>query len=190
MNPENSVETRIAVAKVRNFVNWFPNITSILMLPVGLMLAAGRGISPIEGSWLVLPWILSGTWLLILVGTITQRGTSIGKIYGNLDYLIRYVLIAVLIFSALLSFFGEGPFGSNWLALKILIYAYVLICSLGIRFTAAASGPAFGRLITEGSTPEIEEAIKKPAKRVKPWVLGLWAGLLAMALLGIAQPSI
>jgi len=44
--------------------------------------------------------------------------------------------------------------------------------------------------MAEGSTPETEAALRVPVLRVKPWVLALWAGLVVMALLGIAQPSL
>lgn len=190
IKPENSLETRATIVKIIGFVNWFPNVASILMLPVGLMLATGRGLFLIEGPWLALPWTIAGIWLLISVGATTQRGTPIGKTYATIDQWIRYALIAVLVVSAVVSFAGDGPFRSNWLALKVMLFAYVLACGLGLRFTFAALGPAFARLMAEGSSPEIEAAIKRPVMRVKPWVLGLWAGLVAMALIGIAQPPI
>ena len=94
---ENSLETRAAIAKILGFINWVPLLVSIPMLPVGLMLAAGSGLSPVEGAWLVIPWILSCMWLLIAVGAVTQRGTSLGKIYATIDLWIRYVLIFLLV---------------------------------------------------------------------------------------------
>jgi hypothetical protein len=187
---ENSPETRAAVAKVLGFVNVFPGIASILMLPVGLMLANGKGLSPITDGWLAIIWLLAGVWLLINVSAASQRGTPLGKTYSNIDLWIRIVLIAVLTIAAIASFTGAGPFFSNWLALKVLLFAFVLVCGLGIRFTFAGLGPAFGRLMAEGSTPETEAALRVPVLRVKPWVLALWAGLVVMALLGIAQPSL
>lgn len=190
IKPENSPETRAAVARVLNFVNAFPGVASILMLPVGLMLAAGKGLSPIDGGWLVLPWILAAVWLLISVSATSQRGTPLGQTYASIDLWIRIVLIAVLIIAAIASFANGEPFASNWLALKVLLYAYVLVCGLGIRFTFAKFGPAFGRLMAEGSTPEVEAGLRGPVLQVKPWVLGLWAGLVAMSLIGIAQPSL
>lgn len=190
IKPENSPETRAAVARVLNFVNAFPGVASILMLPVGLMLAAGRGLSPIDGAWLVLPWALAAIWLFIAVSATSQRGTPLGQTYSTIDLWIRLVLIAVLTIAAIVSFVSGEPFASNWLALKVLLFAYVLVCGLGIRFTFAKFGPAFGRLMAEGSTPEVEAALRVPVIRVKPWVLGLWAGLVVMSLLGIAQPSI
>lgn len=190
IKPENSPETRAAVARVLGFVNFFPSVASIMMLPVGLMLAAGQGASPLTGGWLVLPWAIAGVWLLISVGAATQRGTPIGKRYASIDLWIRLVLIAVLTIAAIASFAGGAPFTSNWIALKVLLFAFVLVCGLGIRFTFANFGPAFGRLMAEGSTPETEAALRAPVMSVKKWVLMLWAALVVMALLGIAQPHL
>ena len=187
---ENSRETRAAISKVLGFVNAFPGIVSILMLPVGFMLASGKGLSPITGSWLVLVWGLSGVWLVISVSAGSQRGTPLGKTYSNIDLWIRIVLIAFLSIAAIASFISGSPFTSNWLALKVLLFAFVLGCGLGIRFTFAHFGPAFGRFMMEGSNPETEAALRTPVLRVKPWVFALWAGLIAMSLLGIAQPSL
>jgi hypothetical protein len=187
---DNAPETRAVIAKVLGFVNAFPGIASILMLPVGLMLAAGKGLSPIADGWLVLVWALAGVWLLISVSAASQRGTPLGKTYATIDLWIRYALIAILTIAALWSFTAGAPFTTHWLALKVLLYAFVLVCGLGIRFTFAGFGPAFGRFMAQGSTPETEAALRVPVLRVKPWVLALWAGLVAMALLGIAQPLI
>jgi len=190
IKPENSPETRAAIVRVLSFVNFFPSVASILMLPVGLTLAAGKGLSPIEGGWLVLVWGLAAIWLLISVGAASQRGTALGKSYSNIDLWIRIVLIAILTIAAIASFANGAPFASNWLALKVLLFAYVLVCGLGIRFTFANFGVAFGRFMAEGSTPETEAALRVPVIRVKPWVLSLWAGLVVMSLLGIAQPNL
>ncbi len=103
--------------------------------------------------------------------------------------MVRIVLIAVLGIAAIASFAGGDPFSDNWVALKVLLYAYVLACGLGIRFAFAPFGPAFGRYMAQGSTPEVEAALRRPVIMVKPFVLALWGGLVVMALIGIAQPQ-
>ncbi len=188
IKPEHPPETRAAIVKVLTFVNYFPATASILMLPVGLQLAAGVDASPVTGAWLVLVWLGALAWLAITHSSAKRRGTPVGQQLANLDLAIRVVLILVLGAAALVSLAGDDPFKANWLALKVLLYAYILICGLGIRFSFASFGPAFRRLMSEGSTPETEAALKRPVVIVKPWVLALWGGLVVMALIGIAQP--
>ncbi len=57
IKPELSAETRAALLKVLTFVDGFPRAVSIFMLPVGLQLAAGLGLSPVIGGWLWTAWI-------------------------------------------------------------------------------------------------------------------------------------
>lgn len=186
---EHPPETRAAIVKVLTFVNYFPATASILMLPVGLELAAGIDASPVTGVWMILVWIGAIAWLGVAHSSTKRRGTPLGTRLANVDLAVRIVLIAVLGIAAIASFAGGDPFSDNWVALKVLLYVWVLICGLGIRFSFGSFGPAFRRLMTEGSTPEIEAALKRPVVIVKPWVLGLWGGLVVMALIGIAQPQ-
>lgn len=186
---ENSPETRAAIVKVLSFINNFPATSSILMLPVGLQLAAGVDASPVTGFWLVLVWIGAFAWLGVAHSSTKRRGTPLGKRLSDLDLVVRIALIAVLGIAAIASFAGGDPFSNNWVALKVLLYAYVLACGLGIRFAFAPFGPAFGRYMAQGSTPEIEAALRRPVMMVKPFVLALWGGLVVMALIGIAQPQ-
>ena len=185
---EHPPETRAGIVKVLTFVNYFPATASILMLPVGLQLAAGVGASP-HHRRLADPGL--GRRLRLARprhSSAKRRGTPLGKRLANADLGVRVVLIAVLGLAAAASFVGGEPFRNNWVALKVLLYAYILVCGLGIRFSFAPFGPAFRRLMAEGSTPEIEAAIRRPVLIVKPWVLALWGGLVVMALIGIAQP--
>ena len=185
---EHPPEARAAIVKVLTFVNYFPATASILMLPVGLQLAAGVEASPVTGAWLILVWIGALAWLGIAHSSTKRRGTPLGKRLANVNLGVRVVLIAVLGLAAIASFAGGAPFRDNWVALKVVLYAYILVCGLGIRFSFASFGPAFRRLMAEGSTPEIEAAIRRPVFIVKPWVLAPWGGLVVMALIGIAQP--
>ena len=187
---ENSIETRLAIFKILNFVNWFPAISSILMLPVGIMLAVGQNLILIPTILIIFMWIGIGIWLFFSVCSNTQRGTKIGTIYSNIDLVLRIMIIVFLLLVASVSLWHSDLIQSSWLILKIYLFSYVLVCGLGIRFTFASFGIAFSRLIKEGTSPEIEQAIKRPVIMVKPWVLALWGGLFLMALIGISQPQI
>ncbi len=183
----NSPATRAAFVRVLSFANAFPGVAAVLMLPVGLQLAAGIGASEVSGAWLWLVWAGAIGWLAIdhLAG---RRGKPSAKAFSRVSLWIRLVLIAVLAAAAVLSFATGRPFATDWLALKVLLFAYVLACGLGIRFAFQPFGPAFGRLMAEGPTEGAEAALRRPVLWVKPWVLALWAGLVVMAFIGISQP--
>ena len=185
---QNSPATRAAFVRVLSFANAFPSVASILILPVGLQLAAGLDALQFSSTWLWLVWAGAIGWLAIdqLAG---RRGKPSAKVFSRVNLWIRIVLIAVLAAAAVTSFATGRPFGTDWLALKVLLFAYVLGCGLGLRFAFQPFGPAFGRLMAEGPTAEVEAALRRPVLWVKPWVLALWAGLVVMAFIGISQPE-
>jgi hypothetical protein len=49
-------------------------------------------------------------------------------------------------------------------------------------------GPAFARLATEGSTPEIEAVIRRTVDRAVVWVAAIYILLLSIAFLGAVKP--
>ena len=49
--------------------------------------------------------------------------------------------------------------------------------------------PAFGQLVTSGSTPEVEKAILGSIKRCEPWVYAIWTLVLVAAFLGVVKPG-
>ncbi|MBM3502264.1 MAG: hypothetical protein FJX65_00165 [Alphaproteobacteria bacterium] len=188
-NANYSKETRMALVKVLNFVNWFPSGANMFMLPVGLMLADGLGHSPVTGWWLVLVWVAAFAWLRLIWVAGNKRGTPEGKRLSTIDLYLRYALIALLVVVGVMSLATGEPFTAAWLAVKLLLFAYVLCMGLGIRFSFANFGPTFGRIMAQGSTPELEKEITRLTYAVKPWVLLLWGGLVVMGYIGIAQPQ-
>lgn len=188
INRNHSMETRLAIAKILGIINSIPAIASQLMLVVGLQLAAILGLSPISGGWLWLAWIGTAIWIVVAKTSERRRGTPLGRSLTNLDLLIRVLLIVALTAAALWSFETGTPFAENWLALKALVFAYVLVCGLGIRITFASFGPALARMAKEGFNPETDAALRWPVIWVKPWVIALWAGLIVAAFVGIGRP--
>ena len=144
--------------------------------------------SPITGGWLWLVWAAAIAWFA--VGRLaSRRGKPSAKAFSYIDLAIRVALIVALAAAAVVSFVTGRPFTTNWLALKVILLAYVLVCGLGIRFAFQSFGPSFARLMTEGPTEEVEAALRRPVLWVKPWVIALWSGLVVMALVGISQPQ-
>jgi hypothetical protein len=124
-------------------------------------------------------------WLVLVIKIYGRTSPGLTK----LDYAIRYLVIAGLVIVAAASFAGRGPIGpgATWLALKLLVFAAIVACGLGIRAVFKPFGAAFGKLVTEGSSPAVEAAMKQAQGRVRPVVLSLWAGLVIEAFLGLSK---
>ena len=189
INKKNSVETRLAIIKIISFVNWFPNIANILIFPVGVMLLVGLGYFAEFGNFIFLVWVPFFLWFFFITGSITQRGTLAGKVYLFLDTVMRVMLILFVFLGSSLLHFFDIIFMQDWVLLKFYIYGTVLICGFGIRFSFSGFAPAFQRLIENGSTIEVENKLRVSVRRVKPWVLALWIGLVLLSYVGISKPG-
>jgi hypothetical protein len=128
-------------------------------------------------------------WLVLVLTIFRHEHTPLADRLGRFDWWLRIAVIAVLVVLGVQSLAGDGvAAGAPWLAAKLLVFAAIVACGLTIRKVFAPFGPAFGRLLREGSTPAIEAELAAVLTRVRPVVVTLWIGLLVEAFLGIAKP--
>jgi hypothetical protein len=187
--PELSVANRRIAMKINHFVDLFPRMSLVLMVPVGATLALRGGYATLPPGWagptILAVWIVALIWLSLVINIYRRPSVMLTRC----DYTIRYLAIAVLVALSIGYFLGVGPIvaGSTWLALKLLVFAGIIGCGLAIRAAVKPFAALFGRLVNEGSTPEIEAALKRAQGRIRPIVLLLWVGLVVEAFLGISK---
>lgn len=186
--PELSPATRATVAKIMLALDLTPRVCLVLMLPVGVALSASLGALAIPAAAIPALWVFALAWLAMVVTIYKKEHQPIAHTLGKIDWAVRLLVIAGLAGAAILSLTGAGPVQGNWLAVKMLIFAGTIVCGLIIRVKLKPFGVAFGRLMREGSTPEIESDLHASIARVKPAVLLIWGGLVVNAWLGIAKP--
>jgi len=189
VNPDLSIETRRTVMKIVHFIDLLPRMALVTMLPVGMTLAVAGGYAALPAG-LAVPilaaiWVGAFAWLRLVVKIYHGPNPTLTK----LDYVIRYAVMAGLVLLALCSILGVGPIEPRayWLSAKLVIFAFIILCGLGIRVTFRPLADAFGRLMTEGSKPEIEQAMIDAHARVRPIVLVLWAALVVESFLGLSK---
>ena len=68
-------------------------------------------------------------------------------------------------------------------------YALCILCGVLIRRELRPFGPAFGQLMTTGSTPEVEKAILGSIRRCEPYVYAIWVLVFVAAVLGVVKPG-
>jgi hypothetical protein len=189
VDPSLSLETPRTVMKVLHFIDLFPRMTLVLMLPIGATLALAGGYATLPPGWtapaLAVLWIAGLAWFFLVVTLYGRASPGLLR----LDYGIRYTMIAGLLLLGIASLAGYGPVapGIDWLPVKLIIYALIVALGLGIRAAFKPFAVAFGQLVTQGSTPEIESAMRLAHARVRPVVLALWAALVIEAFLGISK---
>jgi len=183
-----SPATRGTVARILLALDLSPRICLVLMLPVGLSLAASGGWSSVTGGWLVAVWAASLAWLALVVMVYRAEHLPIAATLRNVDLVVRFALIASLLVVVVVSLTGTGPLRTPWLAWKVAAYAVAIACGVAIRFVLRPFGPALAALVREGSTPAVEASLARSIQGSYPFVLTIWAMVLVAAFLGAVQP--
>ncbi|KHL15900.1 UNVERIFIED_CONTAM: hypothetical protein LK11_19495 [Mumia flava] len=189
-------QARATALKIMHGVDLAPRICLVLFLPSGVTLMAA---GPLGDEFFVGPvlltllWIASGVWLAMAVYDYTRGATRFGRTVQRLDLAVRYGLVAVLLAIAGYTMIATDPFGVDtnprWLGAKLGAYALCILAGVLIRWRLRGFGPAFGRLMATGSTPQVEHDIRSSLRSCEPYVYSIWALVLLAAVLGVVKPG-
>lgn len=200
LKPEHPPAARLVAAKIMHGCDLAPRICLILFLPSGvsLMKAGPLGEKFAVSGWLIaLMWLLVSVWLFFAVRDYVRgeagRTSWWARLVPPVDLAVRVTLVVVLLAIGVYTMVAAEPFGVDtdpaWLGGKLAAYALCILCGVMIRRELVEFGPAFGSLMTTGSTPEVEATIRRSIKRCEPYVYGIWGFVLLAALLGIVKPG-
>lgn len=159
----------------------------ILLLPVGLTLAALSGISAIEGLWLLLAWALSACWLTASIYIYRRRGNKLAQDLDALDRRFRQALGVGLIGMALWSVIAAEPFANHWVAAKAGLFGVLLFNSIAQRKLARRWLAAFAQA-DAGHASEAETVFANTKNRARRNAYLTWSISLAIAFLGVVKP--
>lgn len=160
----------------------------ILLLGVGLWLAADLGASAIDGALLYASLAGVLTWFAISIVMYRTQGTPVSVRLGHIDQGIRYLLIAALPILALISIFGDdGPFYFVWIALKVLLFAFLLVNSIQQRAVAIKWRAALQDLKAGGPEESAQAVFDATLPRARINAYLTWAASLAIAFLGVTK---
>ncbi len=186
---ELSFDQRALLLKYAMVIDFLPRICFALMLPVGLHLTDTSGYADVPLVLLVAGWVVAAAWLWLLRALGKSEGTPRQARLSRINLAGQAVMGAVVIAAGLALLFGFG--GSQlapWLALKVLLFGLVFPCAIMIDVEFRPIGPAFARLATEGSSPEVEALITRSVDRAVWWVLAIYALVIVISFLGAVQP--
>ncbi len=163
----------------------------ILLLPLGLHLGNLWGVQPYGGPLLVLFWVLGAAWLTLCWMAFIYRETDRGIKITKLDEKVRFILIPVLLISAVGSLMGYGPFnaedGQRWYSTKILLYAVLLILGLKLRFIMREWTILFRKLDAGGDTARVEKQLERSLRIGRGIAYCYWVGIASVAFFGATK---
>jgi hypothetical protein len=186
---EYSPETRAALARVMQGVDMFPRLAMVLIVPTGLTLAARTGLSPIGGGWLALVWVVSAAWLYMVWSVHRPTAPAWGHKLKPVDDAFNYALLIAVAGAVAASIAVAEPFGETWLIVKVALYGLTIIALIVVNFLLRPFVPAFTKLMTEGSSPEVEAVISGSIRKAKPFIWSIWAIVVINTALGLFKPS-
>ena len=91
----------------------------------------------------------------------------IGHKLGQINNIVTGIVGASLIALAVSSYIGNGPMDASatWLHWKVGLYGLINLMVIVMILVFDPMGVAFGRMATEGSTPELEDTIASVISR-------------------------
>jgi len=188
-NASLSFEQRALLLKYAMVIDFLPRICFALMLPSGLHLTAASGYADVPMAAFIFAWVLAAAWLWLLFALGRAEGTPRQAELGKVNLAGQAAVGIIIIGAGLGLLLGFGPAVTTWLALKVLLFGLIFPCAIMIDVEFRPIGPAFGRLATEGSTPEVEAIITRTVDRAVWWVLAIYALVVAITFLGAVQPG-
>ena len=169
-------------------IDLVPRSCLILLLPMGLQLAADLQLSPVTGVWLVLVWVGALAWLTVSWLVYLRKGPMAGELLRRVDNGLRYIVAPVMIGAGAFSLATGQWFGTTWLGLKVAIFGVIVALGLILRSFVGLWVTGFQRLAVEGPTSEIDAMFTEALARAKPVVFVFWGCSALMAFLGIVKP--
>ena len=185
--PELSFAERAFALRMAVVIDLVPRLCFAVMFPVGLHVADSGGYVLVPHVAFLVAWGVSAGWIALLFAIGRHEGTPRGESLSRLNLALQAVLLLVIGAFGVTAVLGLGPLPGGWFGLKILLFALIFALGIGIDFAFRPIGPAFARLATEGSQPDIEQQIGRAVDGAIRYVLALYALLIIIAFLGVTK---
>jgi hypothetical protein len=171
-------------------VDQHPRNALILRVPLGFTLAAQVGLLWLDNAALAALWLGSAAWFAYMWVVHWTRSSASGPVLARWDVRIRVLLIAVFLFMGILSLVSGRPLAAPWLAWKVILFAGVLACGLGIRHYIRETYRAWPGIWSGQGTAADEIAVRTAMTRATYVLWCLWLLLFVIGWLGAAKPGL
>lgn len=185
VDPKLSPAQRHTALKIMLACDQGPKLAMPLIFALGFHMAAKVGFLAASGAVVAGVWALSLIWFANVNYLYFTQNAATKARMSQIDLAFRVVVVLVLVTIALHTLVGESFIRMNWLAAKVLIFAGLVSCGIYIRLQLKPFVIAFGQLMGQGSSPEIEQTLSRALARCRPAVYLIWAGLVLSAALGL-----
>lgn len=181
-NTKLSPESRRTALRIMLACDMGPKLAMPLVLPTGLHMAASGSMLAIPAAALAPVWVICLCWFAWVLTIYLKEGGALAGRLTRFDLYFRIALIALLLaWIAILVATAPPPL---WIVSKLLVFALLVTCGIGIRFNLKSFKPAFAQMMSDGASAQSDAAMRISLQRCLPWVWCIWAGLFTAAALG------
>lgn len=159
----------------------------ILQAGLGTGLAALSGYLPGGTGLAVAAAVSAVAWLVLVELTHRRRGTPSGMVLSLADHAVRHAVMLVLLVAGALSLAGVLA-APAWLAWKLVLFAGVILCGIGIRLALVRYFGLWAELAEQGSDPVLEAELRRGYRRATAVLIGLWALIAGIVVLSVVKP--
>lgn len=174
-------------------VDMGPRTALILMVPVGFTLATQLGLTPFAAGLLPAIWVIAILWLILAWRLFLMGRDPRAQSLARLDHWIRVTVAALFLSLGALSLVEGTPVTARWLALKMLLFAVVVVLGLLLRRVIRDWALGFGVLNAPDATAEAiagaNTTIFSAYRRATRLAHTLWLLVALIALLGVTKPA-
>lgn len=176
-----SVESRQTAFGILLACDMGPKLAMPIILGAGLHLTHILWGEAVTGSMVAVGWVIVAVWLSLIFAQHTSLATSWPQL-AKLDLTLRYGVIVAMLFLVVLSYQSGLP---NWLLAKMFVYLSLVACGIAVRYALKPFALAYGRMLNEGASSEINEAMRFHMGVCRRYVWVIWAGLFLNTALGV-----
>ncbi|MCY4427604.1 MAG: hypothetical protein OXC05_11315 [Halieaceae bacterium] len=180
-----SPQARQTALKIMLACDQGPKIAMPLIFVFGVHLASLQNVMALPPWGLAAVWLVSLWWLGNVLYLHHYAGKPLTQWLAKFDLYFRMVVVLVLLAWSVRHLSDAGSATANWVIYKLLVFAALVGCGIGIRIYLRPFVPAFGRMMREGSSRETDDIMHGALMRCRPLVWCIWLGLLLNAALGV-----
>ncbi|MDJ0928329.1 MAG: hypothetical protein QNJ73_11860 [Gammaproteobacteria bacterium] len=159
----------------------------ILQAGLGTVLAALLRYVPGGNALAISAVFAAGAWLVLVEATHRQRKLPSGQWLASIDNGIRYILIVGLLVTAGAALSGAISLIS-WFAVKLALFAGVIVCGLGIRLEILRYYRAWHEIADNGSNATLEAELRRRYASATMVLVILWLQIAAIVALSLLRP--
>ena len=182
-DPKVPIDARFMLLHMALRIEMLPRTMWKAALPLGVTLSRELDLITLSTLQLGLVWFFSLIWWGISMTGAWYYDKPIGHTLTKVNNAITSVVGVALIWLAVTSYMGNGPFvaDATWLHWKVGLYGLINLTIVAMLYVFDPMGVQFGRLAVEGSTPEIEATIQSIMGRA---TVTIWTTYLLICIVG------